>query len=85
MNQLNLIMILLIYNTKPTRLHYTIVLFIIPIKQVSEFVYNTTITQLIPSSFLRESREVTKLKVINITQTVWGSDPPTPFFVDQFH
>ena len=63
-------MILLIYNTKPTRLHYTIVLFLIPIKQTKEFVYNTTVTQLIPSSFLRETMEVTKSKLINITQTV---------------
>ena len=63
-------MILLIYNTKPTRLHYTIVFLIIPIKQAEEFVYNTSITQLIPCSFLRESIEVTKLKLINITHTV---------------
>ena len=63
-------MILLIYNTKPTRLHYTIVLFLIPIKQTKEFLCNTTVTQLIPSSFLRETMEVTKSKLINITQTV---------------
>ena len=37
-------MILLIYNTKPTSLHYPIVLFVIPIKQAIEFVYNTSIT-----------------------------------------
>lgn len=36
-------MILLIYNLKPTRLHYAIALFIIPIKQAKEFVYNTSI------------------------------------------
>ena len=64
-------MILLIYNTKPTRLHYTIVFLIIPIKQAEEFVYNTSITQLIPCSFLRESMEVTKYNsLINITYTV---------------
>ena len=63
-------MILLIYNTKPTRLHYTIVLLIIPIKQAKEFMYNTSTTQLIPYSFLRESMEVTKLKLINMTHTV---------------
>ena len=62
-------MILLIYNTKPTRLHYTVLL-IIPIKQAKEFMYNTSITRLIPYSFLRESMEVTKLKLINITHTV---------------
>ena len=39
-------------NTKPTRLHCNIVLFIIPIKQAKEFMYNTSITQLILSSFL---------------------------------
>ena len=37
-------MVLLIYNTKPTRLHYTIVLFIIPMKQANKFMYNTSIT-----------------------------------------
>ena len=63
-------MILLKYITKPTRLHYTIVLLTIPIKEAEEFVYNTSITQLIPHSFLRESMEVTKLKLINITHTV---------------
>ena len=30
-----------IVDRKPTRLHYTIVLFIIPIKQAKEFAYNT--------------------------------------------
>ena len=33
-------MILLIYNLKPTGLHYAIALFIISIKQAKEFVYN---------------------------------------------
>ena len=37
-------MILLIYNLKPTRLHYAIALFIISIKQAKEFVYNKSIT-----------------------------------------
>ena len=59
-----------IVDRKPTRLHYTIVLFIIPIKQTKKFVYNASITQVIPSSFLRDSMEVTKSKLINITQTV---------------
>lgn len=63
-------MMLLIYNTKPTRLPNTIVLFIIPIKQAKGFVYKTSITLLIPSSFLVDSMEVTKLKLINVTQTV---------------
>lgn len=63
-------MMLLIHNTKPTRLPNTIVLFIIPIKQAKGFVYNTSITLLIPSSFLVDSMEVTKLKLINVTQTV---------------
>ena len=36
-------MALLIYNTKPTKLHCTIVLFIFPIKQAKDFVYNTSI------------------------------------------
>ena len=78
-------MILFIYNTKPTRLHYTIVLIIIPINQGKEFVYNTAITQLIPSSFLRESIEVNKSKLINITQTISGSNPPAPFFINEFN
>ena len=56
-------MIFRIYNTKPTRLRYTIILFIIPKKQAKEFLYNTSITQLIPSSFLRESMEVAKSKL----------------------
>ena len=56
-------MIFRIYNTKLTRLRYTIILFIIPKKQAKEFLYNTSITQLIPSSFLRESMEVAKSKL----------------------